>query len=86
MEQKVSYVRQGSAKNNKTTATATNALKTVNMRHSYLISCIIIIDVVIIIASIWVAIEAIQAMRRAWAEPPEDPDADEQLVATRENV
>ncbi|KAB1944914.1 carbon starvation CstA family protein [Brevibacterium linens] len=44
------------------------------------------IDVVIIIASIWVAIEAIQAMRRAWAEPPEDPDADEKLVATRENV
>ena len=44
------------------------------------------IDVVIIIASIWVAIEAFLAMRRAYREPAEDPDADEKLAATRENV
>src|SRR5699024_4289566 len=44
------------------------------------------IDVVIIIASIWVAIETVLAMRRAYREPPEDPDADEKLAATRENV
>jgi carbon starvation protein len=44
------------------------------------------IDVVIIIASIWVAIEAFLAMRRAYREPAEEPDADEKLAATRENV
>jgi carbon starvation protein len=44
------------------------------------------IDVVIIIASIWVAVETVLAMRRAYREPPEDPDADEKLAATRENV
>jgi carbon starvation protein len=44
------------------------------------------IDVVIIIASIWVAVETVLAMRRAYREPAEDPDADEKLAATRENV
>ena len=44
------------------------------------------IDVVIIIASIWVAIETVLAMRRAYREPAEEPDADEKLAATRENV
>ncbi|MCE7082208.1 carbon starvation protein A [Streptomyces sp. ST2-7A] len=34
------------------------------------------IDVVIIVAALWVAIEAVGAMRRAYREPPEDPDAD----------
>lgn len=42
------------------------------------------IDVVIIIASVWVAIEAVLAMRRAYTEPPEPACADEQLPATRE--
>jgi carbon starvation protein len=44
------------------------------------------IDVVIIIASIWVAVETVLAMRRAYREPAEEPDADEKLAATRENV
>ena len=44
------------------------------------------LDVVIIIASIWVAVETILAMRRAYQEPQEEPDADEKLTATRENV
>ncbi|MDF4252079.1 carbon starvation protein A [Streptomyces sp. WMMB303] len=34
------------------------------------------IDVVIIVAAVWVAFEAIVAMRRASQEPPEAPDAD----------
>jgi carbon starvation protein len=34
------------------------------------------IDVVIIIAAVWVAFEAVAAMRRATQEPPEAPDAD----------
>ncbi|VEI13482.1 carbon starvation CstA family protein [Trueperella bialowiezensis] len=34
------------------------------------------VDAVIIISSIWVAIEAFLAMRRAKIEPPEEPDAD----------
>lgn len=42
------------------------------------------IDVVIIIASVWVAVEAILAMRRADREPAEPPDEDEQQPATRE--
>ncbi len=44
------------------------------------------IDVVIIVASIWVAIEAILAMRRARRDPPEPEDADQQLPAVREYV
>ncbi|MDN6748173.1 MAG: carbon starvation protein A, partial [Brevibacterium sp.] len=44
------------------------------------------LDVIIIIASIWVAIEAILAMRRAYKEPPETPDADEKIVASRESI
>lgn len=44
------------------------------------------LDVVIIIASIWVAIETIAAMRRAVKEPAEPDDADEQLEAVREEV
>jgi carbon starvation protein len=44
------------------------------------------IDVVIIIASIWVAVETVLAMRRAYRGPAEEPDADEKLAATRENV
>ena len=50
MKQKVTYVRQGSARNTKTTTIATNALKAVNMRHSYLISGSIIIVVILIIS------------------------------------
>ncbi|QFG20234.1 carbon starvation protein A [Actinomadura sp. WMMB 499] len=34
------------------------------------------IDVVIIVAAVWVAFEAVVAMRRASREPPEAPDAD----------
>ena len=34
------------------------------------------VDVIIIISSIWVAVEASLAMRRAAAEPPEEVDAD----------
>ena len=44
------------------------------------------LDVIIIVASVWVAVEAVQAMRRAFREPPEDEDEDASLVATRENV
>jgi carbon starvation protein len=34
------------------------------------------IDVVIIVAALWVALEAVTAMRRAYQAAPEDPDAD----------
>jgi carbon starvation protein len=44
------------------------------------------IDIVIIVASIWVAVESVLAMRRAATEPPEAPDADEKLEAVREDV
>src|SRR5690606_25111484 len=37
---------------------------------------LLVLDVVIIVATIWVGIEGIAAMRRAAAEPPEDPEAD----------
>ncbi|GAB3260760.1 carbon starvation protein A [Alteromonas gracilis] len=37
---------------------------------------LLVIDVVIILSAVWVAIEAVGAMRRAAAEPPEDDDAD----------
>lgn len=45
-----------------------------------------VIDVVIIIASVWVAFEAILAMRRARMEPPEPETADEEVPAVREYV
>ncbi|MCH1883530.1 carbon starvation protein A [Agrococcus sp. ARC_14] len=44
------------------------------------------LDVIIIIASVWVAVEAVMAMRRAAKAPPEDEHDDVALVATRENV
>lgn len=44
------------------------------------------LDVVIIVASIWVAVEAIIAMRRAVNDPPEALDADARLEAVREEV
>ena len=44
------------------------------------------LDVIIIVASVWVAIEAIAAMRRAAKEPPEHEDEDAQLQAVREEV
>jgi len=44
------------------------------------------LDVVIIIASVWVAIEAIIAMRAAATAPPEAEDEDEKLEAVREEV
>ena len=44
------------------------------------------IDAVIILCSIWVAVEAILAMVRAKNEPPEDPMADENLEIVREEV
>ena len=44
------------------------------------------IDVVIIVASVWVGVETLLAMRRAVKEPAEHEDEDAQLVATREQV
>lgn len=44
------------------------------------------LDVVIIVASIWVAVEAIIAMRRASSGPPEAHDADARVEAVREAV
>ncbi|KIP52495.1 carbon starvation CstA family protein [Leucobacter komagatae] len=44
------------------------------------------IDLVIIVVSIWVIIEAVLAMRRAALEPPEPVDADASLTAVRETV
>ncbi|WP_296136450.1 carbon starvation protein A [uncultured Tessaracoccus sp.] len=37
---------------------------------------LLVLDVIIIVASIWVAVEAVLAMRRASVEPPEPEDAD----------
>jgi len=45
-----------------------------------------VLDVIIIVASVWVAVEAIAAMRRAAKEPPEHEDEDAQLQAVREEV
>ncbi|HCG55885.1 MULTISPECIES: carbon starvation protein A [Brevibacterium] len=45
-----------------------------------------IIDCIIIISSVFVAIEGIKAIIRARKEPPESDDADEQLEAVREEV
>ncbi|TYL45700.1 carbon starvation protein A [Nocardioides sp. BGMRC 2183] len=44
---------------------------------------LVAIDGVIIVAAVWVAVEAVIAMRRAASEPPEAEDADE--VAARES-
>ncbi len=44
------------------------------------------LDVIIIVASVWVAIEAVQAMRRALKDPPEPEPADSARVAVRELV
>lgn len=44
------------------------------------------LDVIIIIASVWVAVETIAAMRRAIKDPPEAENEDEQLEAVREEV
>ena len=40
------------------------------------------LDVIIIVASVWVAIEAVQAMRRALKDPPE-PEHEDSVVAVR---
>ncbi|WP_309128576.1 carbon starvation protein A [Microbacterium sp.] len=45
-----------------------------------------VLDVVIIVSSIWVAIEAVIAMRRAATEPPEAEDEDTKRQAVREEV
>ncbi|SJM58060.1 carbon starvation CstA family protein [Agrococcus casei] len=45
-----------------------------------------VLDVVIIVSSIWVAVEAFIAMRKAGRDDPEPADADERLVAVREDL
>ncbi|MDT0157451.1 carbon starvation protein A [Microbacterium sp. ARD32] len=44
------------------------------------------LDVIIIASSVWVAVEAVVAMRRAAAGPPEDENEDAELQAVREEV
>ncbi|GAA1346277.1 carbon starvation protein A [Arthrobacter roseus] len=44
------------------------------------------LDVIIIVASVWVAVESIIAMRNARNLPPEHEDADAELTAVREDV
>jgi carbon starvation protein len=44
------------------------------------------LDVIIIVASVWVAVEAVGAMRRALKDPPEPEDEDAEIAAIRENV
>ena len=44
------------------------------------------IDLIIIVSSVWVAVEAVLAMRRAANDPPESFDADVKLEAVREEV
>ncbi|PFG30079.1 carbon starvation CstA family protein [Paramicrobacterium agarici] len=44
------------------------------------------LDVIIIVASVWVGIEAVLAMRRAAKEPPEPEHEDAELSAVREDV
>ncbi|NYI66850.1 carbon starvation protein [Spelaeicoccus albus] len=44
------------------------------------------LDVIIIVASVWVAIEAVLAMRRAKLAPPEPDDEDAKIVAVREEL
>ncbi len=45
-----------------------------------------VLDVIIIVASIWVAVEAFIAMRKAAADPPEPEDQDASIQAVREEV
>lgn len=45
-----------------------------------------IIDLIIIVASLWVAFEAVMSMIKAKNEPPEAEDADEKLQVAREEV
>lgn len=45
-----------------------------------------VLDVIIIVSSVWVAVEAIIAMRKAATEPAEDADEDANLQAVREEV
>jgi len=45
-----------------------------------------VLDVIIIASSVWVAIEAVAAMRRAAAGPPEAENEDAELQAVREEV
>lgn len=47
---------------------------------------LLVLDVIIIVSSVWVAVEAIIAMRRAAVEPPEAEDEDATLQAVREEV
>lgn len=47
---------------------------------------LLVVDLVIIVASVWVAVEAVMNMVRAKKEPPEADDADLQLEAVREEV
>lgn len=47
---------------------------------------LLVIDIIIILASIWVAVEAVLAMRRASSEPPEEADADVTYQYAREEV
>ena len=44
------------------------------------------LDVIIIASSVWVAVEAVIAMRRAASDPPEDENEDAELEAGREEV
>jgi carbon starvation protein len=44
------------------------------------------LDVIIVVSSIWVAVEAVIAMRKAATEPPEGEDEDARLQAVREEV
>lgn len=44
------------------------------------------LDVIIIASSVWVAVEAIIAMRKAATDPPEDENEDAELQAVREEV
>ncbi|WP_372698738.1 carbon starvation protein A [Arthrobacter sp. JSM 101049] len=44
------------------------------------------LDVIIIVASVWVGVEAVLAMRRAWNEEPEHENADAEQSAVREDL
>lgn len=37
---------------------------------------LLVLDIIIILAAVWVSVEAVVALRKAFAEPPEAPDAD----------
>ncbi|SDL22818.1 carbon starvation CstA family protein [Tessaracoccus oleiagri] len=47
---------------------------------------LLVLDIIIIVSSIWVAIEAFIAMRKAQSAPPEADDEDVRLEAVREEV